>query len=653
MPDLVGLLLDRAQQDRRVTDLNLRLIPREQVTNDRRPGTIVDQEPELGIPIKPGTPATVFVAVPVQSPPPPVLRMPDLVGQQFQSAQDDSRVLRLKLQLVAQSQPTPNERPGVILRHEPPADSPVRAGMPVTVFVAVPVQPQLFPMPDLVGRAFPMAERDASVVQLQLRLSQQIDSRAGGPPNTIVRQSVPAGANVQIGDAVTVFVASGVAVPSVVRQQADTASERIVAVGLNPRRTDETSDEPSGTVLRQVPEAGVLVARGAAVGITVAVPRKVVIPNVVGRTKADATQMLARLQLRASPADDEASALPPDQVVSQVPVGGTEAVVGAAVRIAVATGVEVPNLSGLSTDEAQRAVAARGLSFEDSDQETDAAPAGQVFQQQPASGTRVTRGTRVLATVAIPVPVLVPSVLGLPRQKAVAVLEAAGLRAAPAPDPTASGRLVERQAPVANTRVARLTTITLFVAAPPPPPVTPQPNPGLPVPAPLNPAPANPAPLDPVPLDPVLLDPVPLDPVQPPPAAQPGVTQTQVTIPAGIQQPAQNNGGAAATIPIQPLLPPWLLSLLVAIAAIGASTFRLWWPGRPPPAPPIQTTAPATPAPAVDVRPDRGDSTLRLEVSGRSLISMDVRVRVGHGSVEHTLSLEEQPFILDERRLYE
>ena len=205
----------------------------------------------------------------------------------------------------------------------------------------------------------------------------------------------------------------------------------------------------------------------------------------MGRTRADAIQELTRLRLRANPADDEASLLPPDLVVSQVPSAGTAVVVGAAVRIAVATGVEVPNLSGLSADDAQRAVAERGLSFDDTDQETDAAPPGQVFQQQPASGTRVTRGSRVLATVAVAVPVLVPSVVGLPRQRAAAILEAAGLRAGPEPDATASGRLVERQQPAANTRVARLTPVTLFVAAPPPPPVQPQPGPATPVPAPV------------------------------------------------------------------------------------------------------------------------------------------------------------------------
>jgi len=508
-------------------------------------------------------------------------------------------------------------------------------------------------MPDLIGRVFSQAERDPGVTQLQLRLTPQIDFQAGGLPSTIVRQSVRPGDSVPIGQAVIVFIASGVAVPRVVQQQADAASERILAVGLNPRRTEETSELTPGTVLRQVPDPGVLVARGAAVGITVAVPPKVVIPNLVGRTRADAIQELTRLRLRANPADDEASSLPPELVVSQVPSAGTAVVVGGAVRITVATGVEVPNLSGLSADDAQRAVAERGLSFDDTAQETDAAPPGQVFQQQPASGARVTRGSRVLATVAVAVPVLVPSIVGLPRQRAAAILEAAGLRAGPEPDGTASGRLVERQQPAANTRVARLTPVTLFVAAPPPPPVHPQPGPATPVSAPL-PGPELPPPPAVQPTGAVAVPVV--QPGDVPPGVVPGVAPQGGVPPGVVQPPAQSGGGVPAgpvAIPAQPLLPPWLLSLLVAVAAIAASTYRLWWPGSSPPPPPIQTTSPATPPPAIDVRPELGDATLRLEVSGRALISMDVRVRVGQGGSEQVLSLEDGALVLEERRLYE
>ena len=731
MPNLVGQTVQSAQQDSQVRGLKLQLVPRNQPTRNQKPGVIVGHEPAAGSAVRAGMTVTVFVAVAERNPvevgrdpvPIPVLRVPLVEGMSVEQASDV--LARRGLQIQPRTVLTTRARPGTIVDQMPEADTAVKPKSFVEVLVAQappdrpvpettfemprvigmeiqqgaallsklnlgvqrefrevsrvapgtivdqkpvpgasvrqkemvyvlvaqappqqppnpgpdrnplpnpgpqPLQPpRLFPMPDLIGRSFQLAERDPRVTELRLQLNQQIDTRAAGIPNTIARQSVSPGAGVQIGQAVTVFVASGVAVPRVIQLQADAAAERITAVGLNPRRTQETSDQTSGTVLRQVPDPGVVVPVGGSVAITVAVPQRVVIPNVVGRSRTDAVQELARLRLRASPADDGASLLPPEQVVSQVPGAGTEVVVGAAVRIVVATGVEVPDLSGLSADEAQRTVAERGLSFEDTDQETDAAAPGRVFQQQPASGTRVTRGSRVLATVAVAVPVVVPNVVGVTRQRAVALLDAAGLRADAAPDATASSRLVERQQPAANTRVARLTTVALFVAAPPQLPPTLQPDPLTPVPAPV-PGPA------------------------PGPAPTPSVAPGVVPGPAPTPVPAVQVAPSAA-VPVQPLLPPWLLTLLVALAAIGVSTFRLWWPASStPPPPPIQAATPSTPPPAIDVRPERGDTSLRLEVTGRSLISMDVRVRVERGLAEQTLEVQGDALVVEERRVYE
>ena len=108
-------------------------------------------------------------------------------------------------------------------------------------------------------------------------------------------------------------------------------------------------------------------------------------------------------------------------------------------------------------------------------------------------------------------------------------------------------------------------------------------------------------------------------------------------------------------VPVQPLLPPWLLTLLVALACdrrldVQALVARLVAAAAPPP---IQTAMPATPPPALVVRPELGDATLRLEVSGRSLISMDVRVRVARGVDDHSLDAGGDALVVEERRLYE
>lgn len=623
MPNLIGQSLPAARQDQRVVEWKLRLVTRELPTGKARPGTIVGQEPAPDSVVKAGQVVAVQVAVAEpQRPEPernparipervperirvPTVEVPRLVGMQAKDGID--LLAKLGLEPQAQFTATARAEAGTILDQKPAPGTSVRPKTPVQILVvragsnpelppgaetgpsrgsppAQPPQAQLFQMPDLVGRAFPQAEQDPRVTQLRLRLNQQLDTRAGGLPNTIVGQSVPPGAGVPLGQPVTVFVASGVAVPRVVQQQADAAEARITAAGLSARRDQEVSELPPGTVLRQVPEPGVLVARGAAVGITVAVPPKVVIPNVVGRSRSDAIEELTRLRLRPSPAADELSTLPPEQVIAQVPVAGTEVVVGGAVRITVAAGVEVPDVNGLTAAQAQRAVAARGLSFRDAGQENGAAIAGRVFQQQPAPGTRVTRGSLVTATVAVAVQVAPPAPPALPERQ---------------PPPAATG-----PGPAQG-----------------PPPFT-----------------ATPA-------------------AMPPAAGTPAVENASV--PAVNAPPASSppaRGGSAASgvpvaIPVEPWLPPWLLSLLVAAIAIAVSTVRLWWPTSSPP-PPIQAATAAVPA-AIDVRPEAGDAALRLEVSGRTLIVMDVRVRVQRGPVDGTIAVAGDALITDERRLYE
>ena len=601
----------------------LQIQSRPVLTTRARPGTVVDQTPEADTAVKPKSFVDVMVAqAPPDRPVPEVtLEMPRVIGMEMLQG----AALLSKLNLGVQRQFTDEARvaPGTIVDQKPAPGTIVRPNSTVQILVAQappepprqpdpprpfpapqtppvrppPIEPPppapLFPMPNLVGRSFTMAERDPGVVKLKLRLIPQDDFVATGLPGTITRQSVPPGSGIEAGRSVTVVLATGVVVPQVVQQQADLAERQLAAAGLKALRSEVVSDQTSGVVLRQVPEAGVVVARGAAVAMTIAVPKRVPIPSVVGRTRADATQLLAQAGLRANALDDGASVAPPDQVVAQVPTAGTEVVVGAAVRITVATGVEVPNLSGLSASEAQRTVAERGLSFEDFDQETTGAPAGRVFQQQPAAGTMVTRGSRVQAIVAVAIRPAVPP-------------------AAP-------------------------------VTPPPPGPQRP-PVPGGPVPIPLPNVQETPA-------APPVLTPIPAPSVQTTPQ-----TTVQPGAPAQTQVPAQGGGGVAVApgaVLVEPVLPPWLLTLLVALAAIGVSTYKLWWPGSPPP-PVVQAAVPpATPPPTINVRPERGDTSLRLEVMGRSLISMDVRVRVERGHAEQTLDVEGDALVVEERRVYE
>ena len=91
--------------------------------------------------------------------------------------------------------------------------------------------------------------------------------------------------------------------------------------------------------------------------------------------------------------------------------------------------VEVPDLQGMSQDQARSALKSAGLELGnvtsvDSDKEKD-----RIVSQDPATGTKVKKGTSIAVSVSSgkPAQVEIPSVVGIGREDAEAQLKALGL----------------------------------------------------------------------------------------------------------------------------------------------------------------------------------------------------------------------------------
>jgi serine/threonine-protein kinase len=100
--------------------------------------------------------------------------------------------------------------------------------------------------------------------------------------------------------------------------------------------TEEDSDKPEGTVLRQNPEAYETVDAGSAVDIWVS-NAQVEVPNVVGRTEAQARTDLFNLGFEVAYAPEvETTEFAPGTVADQTPVGGENAKKGSLVTLTLA-----------------------------------------------------------------------------------------------------------------------------------------------------------------------------------------------------------------------------------------------------------------------------------------------------------------------------
>jgi serine/threonine-protein kinase len=165
-----------------------------------------------------------------------------------------------------------------------------------------------------------------------------VNVAAQEPVGTVIAQSPKAGARVHSGSAVQINVAGAAAgstdttpttgtatVPNVVGTRDTEAVARIKMAGFRAQSTAVSSDQPTGTVLTQSPAGGTVARRGTTVKLTVSGGARVrVVPNVVGRTEADASRSLRAAGFVARPVDRAVTDPTQDgRVVEQDPGAGT------------------------------------------------------------------------------------------------------------------------------------------------------------------------------------------------------------------------------------------------------------------------------------------------------------------------------------------
>jgi len=199
------------------------------------------------------------------------------------------------------------------------------------------------------------------------------------------------------------------------------------------------------------------------------------VPDLTGKDVVSVLELLSGLDLNTKIGGLQYSAdIPANHVISQDPVAGTEIKKGRSVRIVLSRGpatVQVPNLRGLSLDQAETLLESNGLCRGRLSRFHGRPVAvGMVAAQAPLAGRKVTRGACVDLLVSLGArrrAVIMPDLRGLRLQEAVALLES---------DDLATGRIrydydrfkppegVIGQQPPAGHRAVLNTTVDLRIS---------------------------------------------------------------------------------------------------------------------------------------------------------------------------------------------
>ncbi|MGQ0803028.1 MAG: Stk1 family PASTA domain-containing Ser/Thr kinase [Actinomycetota bacterium] len=257
-----------------------------------------------------------------------------------------------------------------------------------------------------------------------------------------------------------------VAVPDVVGQTFDEAKLALEAKGFKVEREDKESNQPENQVLEQDPASGQKLKKGGTITLTVS-SSTVTIPNVVGKSEAEARQQLQELGFTNVVGFPEESDQPPGTVLRTEPPVGAEVKKSDQVVLVVAgeAAVDIPAVANLPQATAETNLRTAGFEVTIRPEPHDTIPAGRATRTDPAEGTKQPKGTAVTLYVSNgPMMVDVPNTVGQTQGAAQNALTTAGFNVVVsfAPSTPANSGLVVTQSP-ASGQAPKGSTVTIVV----------------------------------------------------------------------------------------------------------------------------------------------------------------------------------------------
>jgi eukaryotic-like serine/threonine-protein kinase len=265
---------------------------------------------------------------------------------------------------------------------------------------------------------------------------------------------------------------SGVTVPQL-SGNCQHAKAQLAAVGLKGQCQDKHSQQNQvNQVVGSDPTVGSSADKGSTVTIFIgAGPNVVAVPDVHGKSLQEARGILQGKGFVVDTTTIGVNAPKVDAgfVVGTIPPAGSSEPQGTVIQIQVATGnVVVPDVKGLSCDQATAKMKQKTLVATCQDQPNDQQPQGQAFDSNPAAGAIAPQNSSVTVLISSgPQQVTVPPVTNMDKNDAIHALQAAGLKAniqqqVECTDP-AQNNIVSAQDPAAGAQVPQGTFVKITV----------------------------------------------------------------------------------------------------------------------------------------------------------------------------------------------
>jgi serine/threonine protein kinase/beta-lactam-binding protein with PASTA domain len=237
-----------------------------------------------------------------------------------------------------------------------------------------------------------------------------------GDVNRVIKIDPAAGVTVSTGTKIALYVgvAPGKArVPDLKNKTSDEARQALTdaKLTLDPSPPGEVEvDDPNqaGLVQSQTPSSDSEVDEGTVVKIVIGKSKELKqVQDFTGKPYSQADPALRALGFKTKKVEQASDTVPKDSVITQNPNGGS-VIAGTTITLTVSTGpeqtdkIEMPNLVGMTTDEAQSKLQSMGWTntLKEQSDRTSRQPEGTITQQSVKAGNQIDKDASVTVAVS-------------------------------------------------------------------------------------------------------------------------------------------------------------------------------------------------------------------------------------------------------------
>lgn len=334
--------------------------------------------------------------------------MPDIVGKSIDEATEILNKSSLGIKVASYEYSDVIEKDYILSQNKEEGEEVEKN---TTINVVVSKGEEAISVPNVIGLSEDEAKNTLEDYGLLVKREYEYNDTVEA--GNVIKTSPDNGADIQKGDTVTIIVSRGkevieVSVPDIRNKNESDARAALSGVGLNAGTVSEAySDSVSaGNVISQSYSAGTTVEAGTSVDFVLSLGRqKASVPNIVGKTEAEANGALSAVGLGAMAMYESSDTVPQGVVIRQNAAEGQALDPGTVVSFVVSTGKEkvtVPNLTGNTESEARNLISSAGLTVGTVSQGiSPVVKPNYVYSQSPEANASVDKGTVVNFSISI------------------------------------------------------------------------------------------------------------------------------------------------------------------------------------------------------------------------------------------------------------